>query len=362
MRSILLRVGLFGVVASLSSGLLGCGADEAPPEAVVRPVKILELGGGNDAQALEFPGTVQAGKHAELAFEVAGRIEELPVTEGQSVSEGDLLALLDPRDYQAKLDAEVAKERAARAELDRTQALFDENVTSKQQLETKQRNYEVNTTNVARAQKAVEDTKLRAPFSGIVARIDVENFANVQAKQVVLVVENAARFEVTADIPEQDAARMPPELSLAERTVRVRPEIELTALDGRTFPATFTELSTTADPKTRTFAATFSFENPGDVSVATGMTANVRVFVPDELVGETGLLIPSVAVGADPSGAPIVWVISPDTMAADARPVTLGEVTGDRVRVRSGLAGDEWIALSGVAFLADGMVVSRAAN
>ena len=356
------RFALTSFLGLLVAGFVGCGAEEETPEPVVRPVKILELSGGGASQMLEFPGTVRAGQHAEMAFEVAGRIEELPVTEGQAVEKGDLLARLDPRDYQSKLDAEIAKERAALAELERTRALFEENVTSQQQLDTKQRNYDVTKTNVERARKAVEDARLLAPFSGIVARIDVENFANVQAKQVLLVVENAANFEVEANIPEQDAARMPPQLSLAERTERVNPEVELTAVDGRTFPAQFTELSTTADPKTRTFAATFSFENPGDIGVATGMTATVRVHVPDELVGETGLLIPSVAVGANPAGEPIVWVIDPTSMQASARRVEIGTMTGDRVRVQSGLDGREWIAISGVAFLAEGMTVSRAAN
>ena len=346
----------------LAVPLVGCGEDEGPPPAVVRPIKILELGGNEAAQVLEFPGSVQAGLHAELAFEVAGRIESLRVTEGQPVAEGDVLAALDARDFQAKLDAELAKERAAEAEYQRTKALFDENVTSKQQLDTKQRNYEVTTTNVARARKALEDAKLRAPFEGRVARIDVENFENVQAKQTILVVENDARFEVEADIPEQDAARMPPGLTLEERSERIRAEIVIGALEGRTFPARLTEFASTADPKTRTFAATLAFENPGDVSLATGMTATVRVHVSQEVVGETGLFIPSVAVGSAADGGAIVWVIDPSSMVATARPVELGAMAGDRVRVTGGLTGNEWIATSGVAFLYEGMVVSRATD
>ena len=349
-------------VLILSSVLVGCG-DEAPPQAaVVRPIKILELGGGGSEQALEFPGTVKAGQHAELAFEVAGKIEALPVSEGQEVEAGTLLAQLDARDFQSKLDAEKAKERAAKAEYDRTKTLFDENVTSKQQLDSKFRNYEVNRTNLERARKALEDAKLVAPFAGVVARIEVENFENVGAKQTILVLENDAVFEVEADIPEQDAARMPPGLSLEERSARGRPEISISALDGRRFPARLTEFATTADPKTRTFAATLSFDNPGDVSLATGMTANVIFHLPAKLVDGAGLLVPSVAVASDPSGAPIVWVIDPNSMTATARSVEIGPMSGDRIRVTSGLKGDEWLATSGIAFMSEGMVVSRAKN
>ena len=194
------------------------------------------------------------------------------------------------------------------------------------------------------------------------ARIDVENFENVQAKQVILVVENAEVFEVEADVPEQDAARMSPDLSLEERTRRGRPSITLSALPGRSFPARLTEIATTADPKTRTFAATLQFDNPGDVNLATGMTANVRFHVDDELLGETGLFVPSRAVASEPDGSARVWVVDPESMTVSARVVELGVMSGDRVRVRSGLRGDEWIATSGVAFLYEGMVVSRAGN
>ena len=341
---------------------LACGDEAAPPEPVVRPIKILELGGDASEQVLEFPGTVKAGQSAEMAFEVAGRIEELAVFEGQEVATGDVLARLDPRDFQSKVDAERAKERAAKAEYDRTLKLFQEKVTSQQQLDTRQRNYEVTRTNLERARKALEDARLVAPFAGIIARTDVENFENVQAKQVVLVLENDSVFEVEADIPEQDAARLPPNLSLDERTVRGKPEITVSALENRAFPARLTEFATTADPRTRTFAATLAFDNPGDVSLATGMTANVLFHVSDELIGETGLFVPVAAVTSDPSGQPIVWTVDPASMAVSARPVEVGTMSSDGIRVRSGLGGSEWIAISGVAFLHEGMVVSRAAN
>lgn len=353
----------WAAVVILGSAIFGgCGDDAPPADAVVRPIKILELSEGSDEQVLEFPGTVRAGRHAELAFEVAGKIETLPVTEGQAVEAGAVLATLDARDFQSKLAGEQAKERAAKAEYDRTKILFDENVASQQQLDVKLRNYEVTRNNLNRARKARQDTQIVAPFAGVVARVDVDNFENVAANQTILIIENDAVFEVEANVPEQDAARISPTLTLAEQTVRARPEIAISALDGRTFAARFTEFATTADPKTRTFPLTLAFDNPGDVNLATGMTATVRVHVPDDVANETGLLIPSVAVASNPSGEPIVWVVDSATMSASSRTVEVGSMSGDRILVTSGLNGSEWLAVSGVAFLYEGMIVSRAAN
>ncbi len=355
-----MRALFIGFLMIIMGGIqLACGPEEAPQEALVRPIKILELGGKAADQVLEFPGTVKAGLSAELGFEAAGKIIELPVTEGQAVEEGALLARLDPRDFASKLDAEIAKERAARAEYDRTLLLFKENVTSKQQLEVRKRNFDVTKANVERARKSMEDSNLKAPFKGVVAKISVENFETVQAKQSILIVENDKVFEVTANIPEQDAARIPPGLSLEERTQQAKPEITVSALPGRRFKARLTEFARTADPKTRTFAATLAFDNPGDVSLASGMTANVRVRVSDKALGETGLFVPSGAVSSNPAGSAIVWIVDPESMIATAREVEVGMLSGDQIRVTRGLSGNEWIAASGVNFLFDGMVVSR---
>jgi multidrug efflux system membrane fusion protein len=145
-------------------------------------------------------------------------------------------------------------------------------------------------------------------------------------------------------------------------TARSRPEIEISSIPGRSFKAQVSELATAADPATRTFAATFVFDNPGDVSIRSGMTAKLTITVPDDVVGATGPSIPSGAAIADETGSFYVWVVDPQTMTVARRSVELGELTGESVRVRSGLAGTEWIAVSGVHHLREGMVVSRLAS
>lgn len=339
--------------------LLACGEEAAPPEPVARPIKILELGASGEGEVLQFPGSVTAGETAQLAFEVPGKLIEWPVTEGQEVDAGELLARLDPRDFETELQAQEARRSAARAEYDRTLALFKAEVASQQELDVKQRNFEVSEARVEQAAKALEDTRLLAPFAGTVARTVVNNFENVRAKQVVMVFEQDRSFDVDVAIPEQDAAALTPGLSLAERTQRSRPFVELSALPGREFPARITEFSTTADPTTRTFAATFNFDNPPDVTIHSGMTARVTVHVPARIAAVAGFDVPSVAASADESGNAYVWVVDPESLAVSRRSVELGRMIGDSVQVRSGLEGGEWIAISGVQHLREGMVVRR---
>ena len=69
--------------------------------------------------------------------------------------------------------------------------------------------------------------------------------------------------------------------------------------------------------------------------------------------------MPAVASASDDQGAAYVWVVDPQSMAVSRTLVGLGVLTEDRVQIVSGLEGDEWIAVSGVHQLREGMVVRR---
>ena len=347
------------VIAWLAASGVGCGeAPQVEPE-VARPIKILELGGPGAGSVREFPGQVSAAQHVELAFEASGQLIEFPVREAQEVTKGQLLARLDPRDFEARRDSENAKLELARSEFERAQALFKADVASEQQLDRAQHAYDVAKANAKQAVKSFEDDAvLKAPFSGVVAKTLVENFQNVQAKEPVLILQDASSLELIVNIPEADFARMVPGLSLEERNARSRPEVAISAHPGRRFPARLKEFSTTADPTTRTYEAVVAFDRPDDVTISPGMTARV-IFHVSGTAREAGISIPSSAALADERGDAYVWKLDPVTMKVSRGAVSLGALTGDSVRVRDGLEAGDWVALTGVHHLQEGMEVSR---
>ena len=92
-------------VAILSLLITACG--EAPPEEqaeIARPVKIFSYGGEAGGLTLEYSGTVAAAQRSDMGFEVQGRVTEFLASSGEAVTEGQVLARLDPVDYQAELD------------------------------------------------------------------------------------------------------------------------------------------------------------------------------------------------------------------------------------------------------------------
>lgn len=341
--------------------LQACGeAPEPEVREVVRPIKMMTLGGGVGTAELEYPGKVSAARSVELGFEVPGKIIELPITEGQKVREGDLLARLDPADYEAARDAADSNRRALSAAYSRAKKIFDQGAGSQAEVDKTLRDIQVAKEDLKKAQKALDDTSLKAPFSGEIATKIVDNFQNVQAKQAVLLLQDISGLEMDINVPEQDFAYATPGITHEERTARAKPEIVVSSFPDRRFPARFKSVSTTADPVTRTYEVTFAFDNPADLTVLPGMTAKVILHVKEEKmeqVGVSGFMVPVSAVAADEQGNAYAWRIDPDSMKVSRIAVELGPMAGDEVRVLSGVNGGDRIAISGVHHLREGMQV-----
>ena len=349
-----------GIVVLSTILLIACG-DEAPPEEkqIVRPVKLMTIEVGADGITLEYPGEISAARSVELGFEVAGKIIELPISDGMPVEEGALLGRLDETDYIAARDSAEASRKAAQSAYERAKRIFDQGAGSQAEVDETLRDIDVANQDLIKAQKALDDTSLKAPFAGKVSRKIADNFQNVQAKEAILLLEDISSLELDANIPERDFSRMTPGLTLAQRTERVNPQIVVSSVSGRTFTARLKSFETAADPVTRTYKATFAFDKPVDVNVLPGMTAKVVLQIPADAQKDTegGMLIPATAAVVDTEGSAYVWRFDPDSSQVSRTTVTLGEMSGASVRVNSGLENGDTIAVSGAAHLQEGMKV-----
>lgn len=342
--------------------LAACGDEpEVEAEPPVRPVKMMTIGAEPVKVTWEYPGEITAARSVDLGFEVAGKIIELPIEDGLNAREGDLLGRLDPTDYEAARDAAVANRRAMRSAYERAKNIFEEGAGSQAEVDKTRRDIQVAEQDVRKTQKALDDTSLRAPYDGVVGKKIGDNFQNVQAKEPILVYQDTSSLEMDVTVPERDFVHVKRGLTLDERTARARPTVEISSLPGRSFPARIKSFTATADPVTRTYKATFAFVNPEDVNILPGMTARVILTPPADVLGADtrlgGIRIPAVAVASDDQGNAYVWRVDPDTMKVTRIPVVLGQMSGADVRVSSGLARGDRIAISGVAHLQEGMKV-----
>jgi RND family efflux transporter MFP subunit len=290
---------------------------------------------------------------------------EIDVKEGQDVSEGQLLAKLDPRDFEANRAAAKAQLDAAELEATRAKALFDRQATSKQRLDLALSNFKVAKSSFDKTEKAYNDTFLRTPIDGVVAKIFVDDIVNVVAKQEILIIQDNSSLKIKVDIPETLGVLAKPGLSFEERAKRINPIVYLTALPDRGFPARITEMSSLPDPATRTYEGTLVFDRPSDVNVLPGMTAKLVLTLNDELnpPKQEAYTLPSTAVVADEQGVSFVWIVDTTSMTVQRHPVETGSLVGAEIEVISAdLSEGDLIVVSGVHKLRAGDLVRKFEN
>ncbi len=345
------------VAASLLIGLLvGCGVEEAAaPVESARPVRILEIGGGGVAGERTFPARIGASQRAEVSFRVSGRVQTLAVKEGDTVAQGQLLARLDPTDFEIVVRDRQARYDNAKRNFDRAKELITGGNISKIDYDQMETEYRRAQTDLDAAKQNLEYTTLNAPFAGTITRRFVQQHEEVLAKQTVLNLQNLNLLEVQIDVTEGliRTLRRP----AAADGVPISPPAvaEFEDVPGVRYPLTLKEVSTEADPQTQTFHVTYTMPAPEAVRVLPGMTATVRVDLSEATDAPVAYWVPARAVVGDASLAARVWLYRDGT--AVPRPVTVGRMDGDQIEVLEGLEPGDRVITVGAAFLAEGMKV-----
>lgn len=331
---------------------------EVPPPPI-RPVKSMVIDAGQVTAGRQYPGRVRATEQVTLAFQVNGQIIELPVAKGQDVKKGDLLARIDPRDYQNTLDAKQAQLTKTQSDLEKLTKLFEAGAANQREVTEAQAKFDMARAEVEIAQKAVDDTKLLAPFDGVIADKFVDNFQNVQAKAAILSLQDVTGVTIDVGVPEQRIITV----QRGGDRGKYRFVAVFDFLPDREFEVTFREIATEADPITQLYLVTFEMPSPEDVTILPGMTASIREYVnPDAVTADpdAGFPLPLSATAIDGQGQYYVWKLKPasdDLFTVERVPVTVGAMTGDVVVIREGLAPGDRVATAGVTLLTEGQQV-----
>jgi RND family efflux transporter MFP subunit len=335
-------------------------------EVPVRPIKSRVLGDTELPIVRTYPGRVRANREVDLAFEVSGRITNLFVGASTQVTNGQLLAALDARDFVDNRRASEAELRRAESHLSRIQEARKKNAVSEQDLSDAQSAYEVARSQLNMRSKAVEDTRLRALFTGIISKRFVDRFESVQAKQPIFGLQSTNKVNVEFFLPES-------RISMFERKQGWTEEMYTNALNklfvaefdyypNRRFELKVKELNMVADPDTQTFKFSFTMESPYDLVILPGMTVNVHEQrgMSLDIAQKKAFPIPLDAVPVDGLGQYFVWLLEADNVGfhkAKRLDVEVGDIIGDEILVVSGLENGQRIALAGASVLKEGQQV-----
>lgn len=355
------------IVGMALLALVGCGKEQVEPKSI-RPVKVMEVGGAQVIVNRWFPGQAKAAQEVNLSFRVPGTLAEFPVNLGDEVQEGSLLARLDPRDYQVALRNAEAQLSKAQASLDLAKADFervdrvrqqDPGAVSQALVDARRGERDAAQAQVASARTAVAAardnlnyTYLKAPFSGTVVEKFVENFQDVQAKQVIVRVVDISRIEFVVQIPE----------SLVAHTPRVHGALVVfDAFPERELPAQIKEIGKEASKTTRTYPVTLVMDQPPGIKILPGMAGKAKgdpkqILPGAEETAGTWIEIPISATFAGEGGKTYVWVVDDGKEQVARREVTPGNLTAEGILVE-GLQPCERIVTAGVNSLVEGQKV-----
>ncbi len=324
--------------------------------ATSRPVKTIVIGEANGSDTRTFPAVVDAIQKADISFRVNGKIHRILVKEGNKVKKGQLLAELDPTDFKIALKDRQASFDTAKANYDRAKTLVAKGVISKVEHDDIRARFYTAKANLEAAKQNLIYTKLKASFDGVIAKRHVENFEEVILSRTIFSLEDISALKIKIDIPENLAIVINKSRKGARNLHAV-----FDSIPGQTFPLSFVESTSKADPNTRTFKVTLKMEIPDNYNILPGMTATVfaELFADEShsSAGSASIAIPVSAVIADDEKQATVWVVDEKTMTVSPKKVEPGLMVGDTMQV-NGLSPGERIVIAGAHFLRNEMKVT----
>jgi RND family efflux transporter MFP subunit len=350
------------LILTLVTIVAGCGGDESAPAPVIRPVRYQQVYATGGSRVRTFSGAARAGVESQLSFRVAGKVQRVAVKVGDRVRAGQLIAELDPSDYElqvqeteAALEQAQAQARNTAANYERVRALYENRNASRNDLdaaragdESARAAVESATKRRELAQSRLSYTKLTAPVSGAIAAVECEVNENVKVGQNIAMLTSGSRLEVDVGIPE-----------ILIGQVREGDEVEVTfdALPGQTFPARVSEVGVASTELVTTFPVTVVLDNESP-DVRPGMAAQVALQFGSGDTRER-FLVPPVAVGEDRRGR-FVYTVEPADSSlgiTHRKEVTVGELTADGLEVLDGLRDGDLLVTAGVSRIEDGQTV-----
>ncbi len=314
----IIGAGLAGIAAAL---FLYFSFFAQPTLVAVQPTR------GPSVVAVYATGTVEPVHVARVGANVSGRIEQVLVQEGDTVVEGEVLAVLDNREASAAVRELEARLEYATSDVERYRRLFRSGNTSAASKDQSEANFRSAEAALEAARVRLQEHFIRAAISGDVMRSEMQLDVGdlVTAGKVLFVLGNPARLWVEAEVDEEDI----PRVAVGQKALIRADAFEGQALEGRV-----KEITPFGDPIARTYRVHIAL--PEDTPLLAGMTTELNIILREEL---DALLVPSSAVLTG-----IVWTVTAEDIAVRNTP-TLGPIDGAFVEVLGGLEEGAWIVL-----------------
>ena len=350
--------------------IAGSAADEVAVQTAptAMPVSVADVKSSSVRLWSNFSGRLSAVEEVQLRPQVSGAIVKINFTDGQLVKQGDILAVIDPRSYQAAVEEARAALSAARQDLSlaakekkRAEQLVSKGTVSKRVYDERLSTHQVAQSQVSRAQAQLELAEIeldhayvKAPIDGRVSRVEltVGNQVNAGPNAPVLTtIVSTGQIYADFDLDEQTFFASLGESGKVDDAAQSIP-VNMTLSNGRQVSGHVHSFDNRIDPRTGTIRTRAMFDNL-DGTLLPGTFASLEL---GALAKKDVIMIAPQAISTD-QDRKFVYVVQPDNTVA-YRQVTLGaEVDGKRI-VTSGLKVGELVIVNGIMKVRPGMSVA----
>ncbi len=352
---------VFPAVVVVSCVVLFCGCGkkkgfDMPP----RPVEVAEVEVKDVPVYIDSFGTLRSPHVVDVKSQVTGEVKEVLFAEGKPVSKGDVLVLIDPRQYRAEMEKVEAALQQAQVDfkikkemLERNRKLVVQQLISSQEFDQYESDAAAAEAAVSVNKAALDAAKLNleyctiiSPLDGVAGKrqVDAGNIVSANTGPALVNIRKIDSLFVDFTVSEKDLGRVRAAMEKADLGV----VLKLDGLDDRSFPGTLELLENTIDDQTGTAFLRAVVPND-DKALWPGQFANVRLTLE---IQKGALVVPGSAVRMGKDGNYLFVILANGT--AELRSVVIGQRTDDSVVLEKGVQAGELVVTSGQMGLAPG--------
>lgn len=332
---------LLGVATLLLATSLCCCTSEPTRRVQERSFKVSTetISNSDILNTLEYVGLIEDNSSVALSFNSIGTIEKINIEEGQRISKGQLLAMLDPTSAKNIFDAAESSLKQAKDAYKRLKSIYDNGslpeiqmVEIESKLQQAQSAYNI-------AKKNLNDCSLYSPINGVVGKKLAEAGENAVIGKPVVTLIDISSVKVRFSVPENEISAIP---------VNSPATVTVSALGNKKFYGSHIEKSVLANAVSHTYPARLSLLNP-DRDLLPGMVCKVEVSLSNTI---RNIVVPIGVIQASSDGRKFVW--GEQEGKAKRLYVETGEARGNGVEIKSGLAPGDRIVTEGYHKISEG--------
>lgn len=341
--------------------LLTSCSEVPPPEVKLSLVEVYKVPSKEVNNLQKFPAIVNASDLTELSFRIEGEIKKFPINSGQQVKKGDLIASLDPTNFELTVRDKKAKLDLSKTTMGRAKKMVDLGNISESTYDELEAHYRIALAEYEFARLNLQYVELRAPFDGIIASIDADNYQNTRQGQLVATMHRVDKIEIQVELPDIIVAAAENKI---ENRSNILLNVSLDAYPDHIFKATYKEHTTEQSEQNKSYLLILEMPVDEERLALQGMPGSVEIDLNKLRVKKVNINEVPVESVTYPDNVDlnqhqsVVWRVNDDSTVQSVLVETQGVSSFAMMKVSGDLNEGDLIVSKGHQYLEEGVIVN----